>query len=928
MINMLKLLYGPIFLFVILLCCSTSSFADDICQKNTAVGSSITDDWNPNCRSSRRFNYYDPYNPVAYYSKFYTFTLDRDADLKISLNTGFDNIFYLLAGETTSGTLLKVQSGKTFETYLPAGTYTLETTSQYNQIFTLSINYNDVGNLSCVQPIENGVAISDGWIPSCESSHRDIADPYSPYPDLGFRAKFFTFTLDQDVDLRINITSDKSSFIYLLDGHGEFAVPLASFAQAPILYSLPAGDYTIELTTQQRYAPGQFTIQLDLLQTNAQCTQDLIFNQVINDVWSGDCLIQSWANTNNDPYAGVNPERAMYYEFTVGTATDYRFNILPSDIPVVLNLYQQNDFSQTLYSTKSGSYYPTLGNQFEARLTPGVYTLEVTSHNRIALGSFSLRASVLGSSSCSSAITVPGTNEGLISAGCTSIFRQGSNNDPYGPRPGTYHAKQFEFSLAEADSVKISTSLTNTNAYIYLTNKNESNIITLIEESIVENYWNTTRTQSISKVLDAGTYVVEVTTYSPNNNSAYNLSLSYGVSTDCHIFASLGENFSGNLSSYLCPSSFKESYQIYDPYNPQSIKFGSRTLSFKADKASNYVFELGTSGFIPHVFLVAGSDLNQPLVLDQQFSSRSSRFTQYLEPGIYTLELTSAVANRSGTVFFSVSHEQVEEPAAEIPIIKFVDADYSVSEDGNKITITIQRLNNFVGEISLDYATMDDTAIAGDHYAEAFGSLVFAEGEQTKFIEIEIVDNLLDEEDKTFVFALSNLSSGVLEGSSQINISINDNDVWLPGKVKLSTWKYQIKDGKGKVELNLKRIDGTDGEISLGYDLIDGTALVDQHYEQSSGLVEFSHGESGKRLEIEIFNNNGIDGDFTFDVMFSDPVGTEIDGDEIFNIRIPQNVFVQANKREEAKTLSFGIWTLLVSGLFLLMLLPSRRNKV
>ena len=185
---------------------SLTANADEACQKTVNIGESISDSWHLSCESTHRTNYYDPYNPLPYPAKFYTFTLDREADVKFTLSNSYSAVMYLIEGNTTSGTPIKQVSGGVLETYLAAGTYTLEATNSYNTSFTFSIEYNDIGNTECLQTIIPGNRIADGWIPACESNNRDIIDPYSPYPDLGFRAKYFTFTLPEDADISINIT--------------------------------------------------------------------------------------------------------------------------------------------------------------------------------------------------------------------------------------------------------------------------------------------------------------------------------------------------------------------------------------------------------------------------------------------------------------------------------------------------------------------------------------------------------------------------------------------------------------------------------------------------------------------------------------------------------------------------------------------------
>ena len=65
--------------------------------------------------------------------------------------------------------------------------------------------------------------------------------------------------------------------------------------------------------------------------------------------------------------------------------------------------------------------------------------------------------------------------------------------------------------------------------------------------------------------------------------------------------------------------------------------------------------------------------------------------------------------------------------------------------------------------VTVDYATRDGSARAGEDYAAASGTLTFAAGESSKTVEVEVLDDAHDEGEETFVLALSNASGARLE---------------------------------------------------------------------------------------------------------------------------------------------------------------------
>ena len=65
--------------------------------------------------------------------------------------------------------------------------------------------------------------------------------------------------------------------------------------------------------------------------------------------------------------------------------------------------------------------------------------------------------------------------------------------------------------------------------------------------------------------------------------------------------------------------------------------------------------------------------------------------------------------------------------------------------------------------VTVDYATRDGSARAGEDYAAASGTLTFVAGESSKTVEVAVLDDAHDEGEETFVLALSNASGARLE---------------------------------------------------------------------------------------------------------------------------------------------------------------------
>lgn len=97
--------------------------------------------------------------------------------------------------------------------------------------------------------------------------------------------------------------------------------------------------------------------------------------------------------------------------------------------------------------------------------------------------------------------------------------------------------------------------------------------------------------------------------------------------------------------------------------------------------------------------------------------------------------------------------------------LQLSDTSYSVDENVASLTVTVTRGGGSAGEVSVDFATTDDTALAGDDYIAASGTLDFAEGEMSRSFDVAILDDSVHEGDEGFIVSLSNVQGGASLGA-------------------------------------------------------------------------------------------------------------------------------------------------------------------
>ena len=150
-----------------------------------------------------------------------------------------------------------------------------------------------------------------------------------------------------------------------------------------------------------------------------------------------------------------------------------------------------------------------------------------------------------------------------------------------------------------------------------------------------------------------------------------------------------------------------------------------------------------------------------------------------LPAGTYTLSATAyAESGASGTTLgtLTVSFE-VLAPAA----LSVADAQ---AEEGTDATldfeVTLDRES--VGTVTVDYATSDGTATAGEDYTATSGTLTFAPGDTEKTVSVPVLDDGRDEGEETLTLRLTNPSGATIADGEAVGTIANSDPIqkmWL-----------------------------------------------------------------------------------------------------------------------------------------------------
>jgi ribosomal protein L35AE/L33A len=214
-------------------------------------------------------------------------------------------------------------------------------------------------------------------------------------------------------------------------------------------------------------------------------------------------------------------------------------------------------------------------------------------------------------------------------------------------------------------------------------------------------------------------------------------------------------------------------------------------------------------------------------------------------------------------------------------ILQFSPAEYEVNEDDATLPIIVERINGKEGAVSVEFATADDSAKAGEDYIGKSGSLNWNDDEDgIKTIVIDILNDGKDEDDETFDLKLSNPTGGAIIGKNDEAVAtIIDDEVSL-GTLQFSAAEYSVDEDGGSVKITVTREDSSSGKASVNFAIDSndpGSATAGTDYVAPSGTLNWADGDdSDKTFNINILDDTNAENDETINLTLSNPTGATI----------------------------------------------------
>lgn len=217
---------------------------------------------------------------------------------------------------------------------------------------------------------------------------------------------------------------------------------------------------------------------------------------------------------------------------------------------------------------------------------------------------------------------------------------------------------------------------------------------------------------------------------------------------------------------------------------------------------------------------------------------------------------------------------------------------YSAPVSSGHIDFVVQRTSGSKGNLAVNYATSDGTAINGTDYTGTTNTLTWSDGDVSpRKISIALTNNYSVGGSKQFNVTLSNptlngaLTPGLFGFYTNATLTIvNDNS---PGELQLSAPSYFVSESGTYATITVIRTVGAAGTASVNYTTTDGSAVDGLNYVATGGVLNFGPGQLSASFDVPI-KDDGVQDSLPlyFNVSLSGAVNAALGSPQMAQVQI------------------------------------------
>jgi hypothetical protein len=223
-----------------------------------------------------------------------------------------------------------------------------------------------------------------------------------------------------------------------------------------------------------------------------------------------------------------------------------------------------------------------------------------------------------------------------------------------------------------------------------------------------------------------------------------------------------------------------------------------------------------------------------------------------------------ATANGDGSVSVIYNNQSWPQVPPTFPSVSISDVTVTEGDSGTSTaTFTLTLSSAAVVDLSVDYRTVDSSAVAGEDYIAKSGTVVIPAGQTSRTFDVSIVGDRNPEWTETFTVSLSASTHAPIQ-DGQGTCWINDNEP------QISIDDVSMLEGTGNnttthFTFTVTLSTAYDQRVTVWYHTFNDTARTGNNdYNSKGGRLTFNPGETTKTITIVVKADNRKEDDETF----------------------------------------------------------------
>ena len=240
-----------------------------------------------------------------------------------------------------------------------------------------------------------------------------------------------------------------------------------------------------------------------------------------------------------------------------------------------------------------------------------------------------------------------------------------------------------------------------------------------------------------------------------------------------------------------------------------SVSVDFATSDLTATAGSDYTAANGTLNFAPGEL---SKNISIPIVNDNVFENGNETFTLALSN-----PTSAAILTAPNATTITISDNDFK-PTIFVPqAIRVVEG----NSGSNNLTVTVRLSNLTIEPVTVDYATANGTAAAGNDYVAASGTVTLPAGSSSVTVNVPITGDTTVEPDENFTITLSNATNVNFISSPVGTVTIANDDA----NVQINNAAVSVNESAGFATVTVTRVGDTSRVASVEYATTDTAGL-------------------------------------------------------------------------------------------------------